>query len=202
MTTLARLRKLLLLAVLGCLPGPASAHLVSVRFGDFYTGLIHPLTALENALPWLALAMFAGLHGASRARWMLLAFPSAVAAGAALAIATPHLAGIQVLNTLSFVLLGALVALGQRIGPTILMAVAVVTGFVHGYDNGLAFAVGGNALLFVSGVGCAAYAFSAIVMALTLGVTAHGWGRIAVRAVGSWVAAIGVMLLGLALAST
>jgi urease accessory protein len=202
MIGLIRAWRLLALAALGSLPGPASAHLVSVRFGDFYTGLIHPLTAFENALPWLALAMFAGLHGAPRARWILLAFPSAVAAGAAFATATPHLANIQTLNTISFVLLGVLVALGRRAGLAVLTAVAVTTGFIHGYDNGLAFTVGGNALLFVGGVACAAYVFAAIVMALTLGVTVHAWGRIAVRAVGSWIAAIGIMLLGLALAST
>lgn len=192
---------LLALFALGCLPVTASAHLVSVRFGDFYTGLIHPLTAFENALPWLALAMFAGLHGAVRARWMLVAFPAAVAAGAAFATAMPHLANIPMLNTLSFVLLGALVALGRRTSLPLLAVIATTTGFVHGYDNGLAFTVGGNALLFVSGVGCAAYLFSALVMAGTLGLTARGWGRIAVRAVGSWIAAIGIMLLGLALGS-
>jgi hydrogenase/urease accessory protein HupE len=193
---------LLALTSLCCVPGTASAHLVSVRFGDFYTGLIHPLTAFENALPWLALAMFAGLHGPVRARWMLIAFPAAVAAGAAFATAMPYLANIQTLNTLSFVLLGALVALGRRTSLSLLTAIAITTGFVHGYDNGLAFTVGGNALLFVSGVGCAAYLFAALIMAGTLGLAAHGWGRIAVRAVGSWIAAIGIMLLGLALGST
>jgi hydrogenase/urease accessory protein HupE len=43
--------------------------------GDFYSGMLHPLTALEFLLSWVALAMFAGQQGRKTALLTLAIFP-------------------------------------------------------------------------------------------------------------------------------
>ena len=62
-------------SLLAVAPLTVQAHLVSTRFGDFYGGMLHPLSALEHALPWLAVGLLAGFQGARFGRWILLAFP-------------------------------------------------------------------------------------------------------------------------------
>lgn len=186
---------------LATLPFPASAHLVSTRFGDFYTGLLHPLTAFENALPWLALALLAGLQPVRQARWLLPVFPLTVAVGAVLATVSPALSGIATVNAGSFVLLGALVAFARELRPNVLLVIGGLLGLTHGYDNGLAFVRGGNLLLFIGGVASAGYLVVALAMACTHTLTrSRAWGSIAIRAIGSWIAAIGIMMAGLSLA--
>ena len=72
-------------AVAGVLiPSSASAHLVDARFGDFYAGLVHPLTALEHVFPFLAVGLLAGQQGARSARVILSCFALALIAGAVL----------------------------------------------------------------------------------------------------------------------
>jgi urease accessory protein len=188
-------------ALLTALPASANAHLVSARFGDFYVGLMHPLTAFENVLPWLALALLAGLQSVHASRGLLVLFPLAVALGAAAPQLLPGLTGITTANAASFVLLGLLAALAPRLRDDLLVTLTVLVGLTHGYDNGLARAAGGNLLLFVAGVACAAYLSLTLVTAAASRLVAlRGWGTIAVRAVGSWIAAIGIMMSGLALA--
>jgi nickel/cobalt transporter (NicO) family protein len=41
------------------LPARASAHLVNTDVGEFYAGMMHPLTSAEHLLPILVLALLA-----------------------------------------------------------------------------------------------------------------------------------------------
>ena len=50
-------------AAAGLLPAPALAHAPLAGGGDFYAGLLHPLTDLPAILPLLALALLAGRTG-------------------------------------------------------------------------------------------------------------------------------------------
>ncbi len=53
-----------------------------------------------------------------------------------------------------------------------------------------------NTLLFVSGVACVGYVVIALVTAATVAfLRGEAWRRIALRALGSWVTAIGIMLI-------
>jgi urease accessory protein len=53
----------------------ADAHIVASRLGDFYTGALHPLTDLQDLILWVAMGVLAGSLGASKGRWLVLAFP-------------------------------------------------------------------------------------------------------------------------------
>ena len=62
--------------LLFCLLTPqwAHAHLVSTRFGEYYAGLLHPVITLSHLIPWLALALVAGLQNTASARTALPLF--------------------------------------------------------------------------------------------------------------------------------
>jgi urease accessory protein len=181
--------------VLAC---PASAHSVGNRFGDFYGGALHPLTALEHALPILALGLLAGQQGERAARWVVLVFPLGLLIGAVFAAVAPPLPSMGILNTASFVVLGLLVAAGWRLPLTLLIALGAVFELSHGYENGRAMEPHTAMHLFIPGVAVAGGLFTALVSAATIDLAARTWARVGVRIAGSWIAAIGIMMIGLA----
>src|SRR3981081_3583625 len=76
----------LLIALL--VPSVAAAHPIK-GVGDFYAGMLPPLTALEFLLPWIAVALFAGQQGRKAALLTLGIFPVALVSGAVLALIVP-----------------------------------------------------------------------------------------------------------------
>ena len=78
--------------VMGALP--AEAHLNSTGMGPFYDGLVHFSLSPEDIVPVLALALLAGLRGASYGRRALFTLPVAWLlgglAGLSAMTATPH----------------------------------------------------------------------------------------------------------------
>lgn len=187
------------LVALGCLftPGIASAHLVSTRFGELYSGILHPLTALAHIVPWLALGLLGGLQSPQTARHALLVFPLAVLGGLMLARIAPGLPFVVTFNLFTFILLGALVAFSLELGSGWFVGLVALVGLSHGYANAAEGLRGGPWILFILGVGLAAYVSITLFTSLAY-VFSHdrAWARIAVRAIGSWIAAAGTMYLG------
>ncbi len=172
------------------------AHLVQTGFGDFYDGVAHLAVTPSDLLLVLGLGLLAGLRGAATARAVLVALPLAwlcggligsrwPAGGSALAMAT----------TLSFGLAGALVALDRRLPRAAVVAVAGGAGLLHGYVHGATMAQAGMGGIVLFGAVAAVFVASTLVPAAVVGLQA-GWARIAVRVVGSWIAASGLLMLG------
>lgn len=179
----------------------AQAHLVSTRFGDFYGGMLHPVSALEHVFPWLALGLLAGLQEPQRGRWMLLLFPLGLLGGMGLAWLSPSLGLMAGVNMLSFVVLGGLVALAWPLPLSVLGGLGILFGTSHGYGNGLAITAETNAALFVAGVASAGYVIITLVTTVTVMLSQkQTWIMIAFRAAGSWIAAIGILWVGVELA--
>lgn len=188
---------LIMLAVLLVLPSYAFAHLVSTRFGAVYTGISHPLSTLVHLIPWIALGLLAGLQGRLIARWIILLFPVSVFLGITFASFVSDLPHVGNINVLSLVLLGVLVAVNIKLGKTLFLFLVFFFGFTHGYDNAYTELSGKQWLLYSIGVCIAAYILITLITALTnLLVESQQWGVIAVRAAGSWIAAIGVIYTG------
>lgn len=183
--------------VLACWSVSAHAHLVSTRFGELYNGMLHPLLALEHVVPWLALGLVGALAGSMTSRWAVAVFPLGVFVGVLVAAFVPGVEAVGVANLLSFVLLGGLVVANIALPKTAFLIIVALIGLSHGYGNGSDELVGNALLLYATGVALAAYL---IVTLVTAGAVAlarqEAWGRIAIRAAGSWVLAIGLVFGG------
>lgn len=189
------------LPVLFCLvPGRASAHLVSTRFGELYSGMLHPLTTLAHVVPFLAIGLLSGLQATQTARLSPWLLPLAAGLGCLLGASLPALAAVTYLNLGSFVVLGLLVATALQLPAPAFVAVSVVFGVSHGYENALPTLTGGAQLLYVLGVILAAYALVTLVAGAAQALRARTtWGALALRAAGSWIVAIGLVFGGFTL---
>ncbi len=198
--SIRRYWKLLPLLLL-TLPSAAHAHLVSTRFGEFYSGFLHPLTTLVHLVPWLAVAMFAVLQGRPLARAALWLFPLAVAVGALAGISVGNhwqqSQPILLLNIGSIVAMGALVVWSGRVNHRVSLVLLVVFALGHGFANGDVDLADGSVVLYLAGVTAAAY----VVITLAAGAAAlvseqKHWGSVALRALGSWILAAGLVYGG------
>jgi urease accessory protein len=183
---------LLLLAV----SQSALAHSTTQGVGDFYAGVLHPLTALEHILPFIALGLLVGQQ-AKRAQEVVPIFSVALMLGAGAALFLPASPLVTFVNLLSGAVLGGLAALAWNIPTAVFWSIGAVFGLTHGLANGEA--VNGNIrwYLFIPGVGIAGLLVVTNVMLIAdyLVQRKENWLKIAVRVAGSWIAAIGILVL-------
>jgi len=177
------------------------AHLVSARFGEFYSGLLHPVTTFMHLLPWIAMGLLSSQQVAHSARWILLVFPAAAMTGTSLGLLLPDFSVVAALNPLlniaSFIVLGVIVVLGLRLQRTVFCLLACFVGLTHGYANGMEELRWGAGLLYVAGVTIAAYLSMAMITAGAILLARQWpWGPLGVKVMGSWVVAVGVVFAG------
>jgi hydrogenase/urease accessory protein HupE len=175
-------------------PWRTEAHLVTTGLGPIYDGIGHLLITPEDLLPVLALALFAGLRGASAGRCVLCVLPLAWLAGGVVGLLAPWLPALPS-PALSFLLLGTLVATDLRLPPTVVIALAIGLGLVHGCLNGVAMQQAGAGVLGLLGILVALFVLVALVAAYVISLQ-QPWTRIVVRVAGSWIAALGLLMLG------
>jgi hydrogenase/urease accessory protein HupE len=108
--------------------------------------------------------------------------------------------GLPVLpiSALSLLILGTLVAVDLRVPPLAVTALALGVGLVHGLPNGVVMNQAGTGVLGLLGLLAALVVLVALVAACVVSLQQQ-WTRIAVRVAGSWMAALGVLMLGWAL---
>jgi urease accessory protein len=193
--------KAVLVLFLLSVAGNADAHSMVKGVGDFYAGLLHVLTALEHILPFIALSLLVGQRGMKmQADAALLVFPFALMLGATAALWAPPLHGLAFFNIASAILLGGLVASAWPLPRVLLYGLVVLFGLSHGFANGEAVTETTKAYLFILGIGLAGLvvlAYGTLLVDFLLKRKA-GWIAIAVRVAGSWIAAIGVLVLATA----
>jgi urease accessory protein len=202
--------KILAAAAMATLPGwagPSEAHIVGARLGDFYAGALHPLTDLQDIVLWIAVGLLAGSLGSAQGRWLVLVIPAGLLAGLTVALSF----GVSFVGTLAsavmMVTIGLLIASGMRLRSISLCVIAFGLAAMRGAANAGDVLPETNRVLFAAGLIAAGYSAITLIMALTIafrGADAEGassWRNIAIRVCGSWIAAIGLMIGGLALAS-
>ena len=189
-------------AVLAICAHPAEAHIVSSRLGDFYAGAAHPLTGLQDVVLWTALGVLAGTQPAGRARWLVGVFPAGLAAGFLLGLGSGLTSSVAAVDAGFMVGLGGLTAAAVRLPGPALSGIALALGLVRGAANAGGVGPDTNATLFAAGLALAGYAVITLLTAAILAFRHSGadWRGVALRAGGSWIAAIGVMTGGYALA--
>lgn len=178
-------------------PTWTEAHLNTTGLGPIYDGGWHLLLSPEDLVPALALALLAGLRGAPYGRIALFALPATWLLGGLAGIAIGH-AGGTAAAAVSFLLLGVLVAADVQLSPTWLSALAMSLGLVHGYRNGADMGQPGVAVQALLGLAAALFVLTALVVAFVLQLH-RSWSRIAVRVLGSWIVASGLLMLGWAM---
>ena len=189
------LRRALAAAAVLVMPTVARAHLVNTGLGPFYDGISHFALTPEDLLPALALALLAGLRGSRTGRFALFALPGSWLAGGLVGLALPTVRAATVPTTVSLIALGGLVALDAHIKPSWVASLALVLGLLHGYLNGSAMSEARLGALGLAGIVSSLFVVVALVAALVVVLRAP-WARIAVRVAGSWIVAIGLLLLG------
>ena len=188
------LAALMLCAVAATVPAQAFAHSLSTRFGDFYGGLLHPLTSLELGMGFLVLALLAGQQDKRGARLVLAWFIGAMLIGAAVSSWLPILADQVRLPNLGLVaLLGVLVAVAPRIPYIVLPVIGFSSGMLSGIGNGLAMTPETAPHLFITGIVVSGLLVVTPLVALVTTLDRH-WQLVAVRIVGSWIAASGLLI--------
>lgn len=175
-------------------------HLATTGLGPVYDGVNHLLLSPDDLVPVVAMSLLAGLNGTAAGRRVLFILPVAWWVGGVAGFGY----GVEVLpgvvTTISFLVLGALIALDRRLPEGTVPVLAVGLGLLHGWLNGAGIAAAGRESMALVGIGVAVFVIVALGAALVVSL-GRPWQRIAVRVAGSWVAAIGLLLLGWALRS-
>ena len=96
---------------------------------------------------------------------------------------------------LALVTFGGLLAAGVALSINSTTILAGLLGIVLGYQNGLAFIARDSGILVVAGVVACVFVLLTLVSSLVVVANAD-WIKIAIRVIGSWIAASGMFLFG------
>lgn len=178
-------------------PVTVYAHLVNNNVGEFYAGMLHPVTSLEHLLPILALSLIGGQCGKHAARATLFTFPAGLLAGTLAGSLLPPYGFLEVMNLMLLLGLGGLLAFQHRltsIGPKAIVMLAVVTGLILGYRSGMDMAAAKVAVQFIPGVVLTGFILVALITAW-VPIVSSRTGKILVNMAGSGFALVGMLLL-------
>jgi urease accessory protein len=187
------LRPLCFLAFLAW-PTEALAH-GSIAIGDFYSGLLHPVSHTEVALAVIALGLLAGQMTAELSWPTVRAFVVSVLVGSVLGLLSPGLLWSSITVTLSLLVLGTLVAVRVELPSMLTVGLALFFGLSVGYANGTEML--GNLKMPVFYVGGLSVCVGLLLLYSAQLVRRFRafWFQTAVRVIGSWIAATGGLML-------
>ena len=176
-------------------PSISWAHLVNTGLGPFYDGVSHLAMSPDDLLSALALALLAGFSGARAGRHVLFLLPLVWLVGGMFGLQFEQEVSLALFSILSFLVTGALVALGRKLPLLLISGLTFCFGLLHGFLNGTAIAQVGGGFLALFGIALAVFVLTALFSALVVSLRAQ-WARVTVRVAGSWIAAIGLLMLG------
>lgn len=178
----------------GALAAPAGAHLVRTGFGTFYDGVLHLLMTPADVLAVVGLGLLGGLLGKRASRGAVLALPGGWLVGGLVGAAIPGPHELRAATALCLLALGLLVAADLRLPPVAFVALALLVGVLHGFVTGATTVAAGGDRLALTGAVLAAFTLLCPILALVVELRVP-WTRVAVRVAGSWVAAIGILMI-------
>jgi hydrogenase/urease accessory protein HupE len=189
---------LLLAAALLVFAAPAEAHLVTTGLGPVYDGIVHLVLSPADIALIVALALLAGMRGARVGRTLLAVLPVAWLTGGAAGFLIPDSANLERTIAACFLFVGALVAADRELSPGVVAALAAAVGAFHGFLAGSALSTAPSGGLELLGGLVALLVVVTLVTGVVVSIRVF-WARIAVRVLGSWIAATGLLMLGWAL---
>jgi hydrogenase/urease accessory protein HupE len=188
------------LAAAACLSAaaPADAHLVTTGLGPVYDGIAHFAVSPPDVALVVALTLLAGMRGARAGRGLLTALPPAWLAGGAAGLFLPVSTGFDVPLAACFLITGILVAADRNLAAGSVAALAAFIGAFHGFLAGSALSDAPSGGLELLGGLVALVVVATLVAGAVVSLRVF-WARVAVRVLGSWIAATGLLMLGWAL---
>ncbi|MFC1657167.1 HupE/UreJ family protein [Candidatus Moduliflexota bacterium] len=177
----------------------AHAHVQQGQAVSFVTGLEHPWSGLDHVLAMIAVGLWGAQLG-NPAIWILpITFPLVMSLGAMMGLLGIPLPGIEIGIAVSAIVLGTMI-LGE-VRTKLAVAVILVGCFAvfHGHAHGTELPAGQSGMLYSMGFVIATGCLHGI--GITMGLI-HRWpiGKLALRASGAFIAAMGIFFLWQAVA--
>ncbi|WP_426413249.1 HupE/UreJ family protein [Bradyrhizobium ganzhouense] len=172
----------------------------------FLHGGIAPLTNLQDVVLWTATGVLPATLGTSKGRWLILVFPLGLLVGLPLGTLFGTVS-TQLADATMMLAIGMLLAAAVQVPTLALCAIAFMVAVTRDAANGAELGPETDRLLFAAGLACVGYGAITLTMALTVAFkrtksnSMTSWRAIAVHALGGWIAAIGLMMASLVLAS-
>jgi urease accessory protein len=182
-------------ALLLSAPRPAQAHLVTTGLGPFYDGAAHLAKSPGDLAILVALTLLAAMRGAAVGRAFLALLPLAWLAGGEIGLAFPSSVSLEWVSALCFLLVGGLVAADRNLSLSEVGPLCAVIGAFQGYLTGSALSTTASGHLELLGSVTALLIVVTLVAGVVVSIKVY-WARIAVRVLGSWIAATGLLMLG------
>jgi hydrogenase/urease accessory protein HupE len=107
----------------------------------------------------------------------------------------PNIPDLAAIGIFSFLVIGLLVAIDVRLSPLGTAAIAAAYGGLHGFINGAALAAAGAGISTLFDVVLGVLCLSMLIAAAVVPLTAI-WARVAIRVAGSWITAVGMLMIG------
>ena len=171
-----------------------SAHLVTTGLGPLFDGIGHAVVTPQDLLPVIAIALLAGLGGKAYARKVLFILPASWLVGGLLGMALMWSAPLST-TALSFIVIGGLVVANRPASEKTGIALAVALGLLHGQMSGVEMQAAGIGLVGILATVGTLFVLVSLVTGFVVSLE-RPWTRIAVRVVGSWIVAVGVLYVG------
>jgi hydrogenase/urease accessory protein HupE len=176
-----------------CSATPAEAH-GNANLGDFYAGLFQPFFHFEFLLGALAIALWSTQQSGGTPFAICAGFAGAVLAGGITALLGQNPAAAAWGPRIAMLIGGPLVAARVSVPLAAGIALAVATGLAYGNAaTGAELSQIARPLLWTLGLGSGAGLLGAYANAATQRFPAF-WMQVGVRVVGSWIAAIGLLV--------
>jgi urease accessory protein len=179
--------------------GNARAHSPIEGIGTFYGYALHPLVVLPHALLLAATALLLGRQEQGAARAGVVAMAASFAATLLLAPFRLQAASAEIVLLFAACLAGILAAWRPSLPRSLAVVLGGLAGILIGLDSFPDEAPVSETTMALAGLS-AGFVTSLIILAGLSHRSENGWRNVALRVVGSWIAAISLLALSLELA--
>ncbi len=183
---------------LGMAPASAFAHTIIPGVSGFEGGLLHPLLVPSHALCMVALSLLLALRPAGERHAAIATFASALAGAIALVTLAFQTDYAEITLLAVAAICGVFAAARAMLPLLAIVFLAALGALALQFDSVPASISISETLLTLCGAALSALVMLALIVAAAAHMTGR-WQAIALRILGSWIAAIALMLLALKL---
>ena len=174
---------------------PIFGHLMETGFGGFYDGIVHLLITPADLLVVMGLSLLAGQQGPAGGRVLLAVLPIAWLLGGGFGQPFAVADSFDALLIVWFTIVGVMVALDRRWQLRWLRLIGLFSGLLFGFGSGASVGPQGPIAQELLG-GVSTVAVITAIVSAQVAANSYRWLSIGCRVGGSWIAAAGLLTLG------